>query len=81
MYEPVHGSAPDISGQNLANPIATILSVGMMLRYTLGLGEEADAIDAAVDKFLKAGHRTPDIAAGRASVGTNECGSLIAEFI
>lgn len=81
MYEPVHGSAPDIAGQNLANPIATILSVGMMLRYTLGLGAAADAIDDAVDKFLKAGYRTPDIAAGKAAIGTIECGDLIAGMI
>lgn len=81
MYEPVHGSAPDIAGQNLANPIATILSVGMMLRYTLGLGAEADAIDAAVDRFLKAGYRTSDIAAGKAAIGTVECGDLIAGMI
>ncbi len=81
MYEPVHGSAPDIAGQNLANPIATILSVGMMLRYTLGLSEEADAIEAAVGKFLADGYRTPDIAAGRPFVGTVECGDLIAQFI
>lgn len=81
MYEPVHGSAPDIAGQNLANPIATILSVGMMLRYTLGLGAAADAIDDAVDKFLKAGYRTPDISAGKAAIGTIECGDLIAGMI
>ncbi len=81
MYEPVHGSAPDIAGQNLANPIATILSVGMMLRYTLGLGEEADAIDTAVGKFLAEGYRTPDIAAGRDAIGTVECGDLIAKLI
>ncbi len=81
MYEPVHGSAPDIAGQNLANPIATILSVGMMLRYTLGLSEEADAIEAAVGKFLADGYRTHDIAAGKAAVGTVECGDLIASFI
>jgi 3-isopropylmalate dehydrogenase len=81
MYEPVHGSAPDIAGHNLANPIATILSVGMMLRYTLGLGAEADAIDAAVDKFLKAGYRTHDIAAGRDAIGTTECGDMIANFV
>jgi len=81
MYEPVHGSAPDIAGQNLANPIATILSVGMMLRYTLGLGEEADAIEAAVAKFLAEGYRTPDIAAGRDAIGTKECGDLITKLI
>lgn len=81
MYEPVHGSAPDIAGQDLANPIATILSVAMMLRYTLGLSEEADAIENAVKEFLAKGYRTPDIAAGKASVGTKECGKIIAELI
>jgi 3-isopropylmalate dehydrogenase len=81
MYEPIHGSAPDIAGQNLANPIAMILSAGMMLRYTFGLTAEADALEAAVKKFLAAGYRTPDIAAGKAAVGTKECGDLIAEFI
>ena len=81
MYEPVHGSAPDIAGQNLANPIATILSVAMMLRYTLGLSEEADAIEAAVKTFLAKDYRTPDIAAGKEAVGTKECGDLIAELV
>ena len=81
MYEPVHGSAPDIAGQNLANPIATILSVGMMLKYTFGLVEEAAAIDEAVNRFLKEGYRTPDIAAGRDAIGTVECGDIIASFI
>lgn len=52
MYEPVHGSAPDIAGQDLANPMATILSAAMMLSYTFGLGKEADAIEAAVKKVL-----------------------------
>ncbi len=61
MYEPVHGSAPDIEGQNKANPLATILSVGMMMRYTLNLPELADSIEKAVEKVLEAGFRTPDI--------------------
>ncbi len=81
MYEPVHGSAPDIAGQNLANPIATILSSAMLLRYTLGLSEEADAIEAAVKKFLAEGYRTPDIAAGGSFIGTVETGDIIADFI
>lgn len=81
MYEPVHGSAPDIAGKNLANPIATILSAAMMLRYTLGLTEEADAIEAAVKKFLADGHRTPDIAAGGMAIGTKETGDLIVNLI
>ncbi len=61
MYEPIHGSAPDIAGQNKANPIATILSAAMMLRYSFGLSAEADAIEAAVDKVLDAGYRTADL--------------------
>lgn len=61
MYEPIHGSAPDIAGQNKANPIATILSGAMMLRYSFGLSEEADAIEKAVDDVLNAGWRTADL--------------------
>ena len=81
MYEPIHGSAPDIAGQNKANPIATILSGGMMLRYTFGLAEEADTVENAVKAFLAKGYRTPDIAAGKEAVGTKEAGDLIAELI
>ncbi len=62
MYEPVHGSAPDIAGQGKANPIATIMSVAMMLKYSFNLGEEAETIEAAVKKALDDGHRTSDIA-------------------
>lgn len=61
MYEPIHGSAPDIAGQNKADPIATILSAAMMLRYSFGLAAEADAIEKAVDKVLNAGYRTADL--------------------
>lgn len=61
MYEPIHGSAPDIAGQNKANPIATILSGAMMLRYSFGLAEEADIIEKAVDKVLNDGWRTADL--------------------
>jgi 3-isopropylmalate dehydrogenase len=61
MYEPIHGSAPDIAGQDRANPIATILSGAMMLRYSFGLAEEADCIEAAVDSVLNAGYRTADL--------------------
>ena len=61
MYEPIHGSAPDIASQNKANPIATILSGAMMLRFSFGLAKEADAIEAAVDKVLNAGWRTADL--------------------
>lgn len=82
LYEPSHGSAPDIAGKNLANPIATILSASMMLRYSLDLDQEADAIDAAVKKVLDDGYRTGDIMSeGCKLVGTIEMGSLIAERI
>ena len=72
LYEPIHGSAPDIAGQNKANPIATILSVAMMLRHSFGLMEEADCIEQAVDRVLNAGWRTADLGGGEASLGTRE---------
>lgn len=79
MYEPVHGSAPDIAGQDKANPMATILSAAMMLRYTFGLSEEADDIEAAVKTVLTKGYRTPDIfTTGMTAIGTKEAGDLIA---
>ena len=82
MYEPVHGSAPDIAGQDKANPMATILSAAMMLRYTFGLGQEADAIENAVKSVLDQGYRTPDLFAGEGTlVGTAEMGRRIAEAI
>ncbi len=82
MYEPVHGSAPDIAGTNKANPIATILSAAMMLRYTLGLSQEADEIETAVKRFLADGFRTADIAAeGETVSGTTETGDQIASYI
>ena len=82
MYEPVHGSAPDIAGKNIANPMATILSVAMMLRYSFGLMEEAEAIETAVSNVLTKGVRTGDIAKpGEAVVGTVEAGDLIAAEI
>jgi 3-isopropylmalate dehydrogenase len=61
LYEPIHGSAPDIAGQGKANPLATILSAAMMLRYSLGMGTEADRIETAVAKALESGARTPDL--------------------
>lgn len=74
MYEPIHGSAPDIAGMNKANPIATILSAAMMLRYSFDLMEEAQAIEDAVDKFLVEGYRTADIAHDDVTpLGTVEC--------
>ncbi|HHX72320.1 MAG TPA: 3-isopropylmalate dehydrogenase [Clostridiales bacterium] len=82
MYEPIHGSAPDIAGQNKANPIATILSVAMMLRYSFGLETEALAIENAVNAVLDQGLRTGDIAAkGDTVVGTVEMGEAIAKAI
>ena len=82
MYEPVHGSAPDIAGQDKANPMATILSAAMMLRYTFGLGAEADAIENAVKSVLDQGYRTPDLYAGQGTqVGTAQMGDLIATAI
>jgi 3-isopropylmalate dehydrogenase len=74
LFEPVHGSAPDIAGRGVANPLATFLSVAMMLRYGLGRHQEADRLDAAVDKALADGLRTPDLAAGEGAreVGTEE---------
>ena len=82
LYEPSHGSAPDIAGQNKANPIATILSAAMMLRYSLDLDKEADAVEAAVQKVLTEGYRTGDIMSdGCKLVGTREMGDLIADAI
>ena len=82
LYEPVHGSVPKYAGENLANPIATILSASMMLRYTLGLDNEADSIERAVGKFLDLGCRTPDIMyEGAKSIGTAETGKQIATLI
>ena len=79
LYEPSHGSAPDIAGRDLANPIATILSAAMLLRYSLDLDKEADAVEAAVQKVLKDGYRTGDIMAdGMEQVGTERMGDLIA---
>ena len=74
LYEPVHGSAPDIAGTGKANPLATLLSVAMMLRYGLGMDEEADRLDAAVDAALGQGLRTPDLAGGEGTrgVGTED---------
>ncbi|BDF67624.1 3-isopropylmalate dehydrogenase [Oscillospiraceae bacterium] len=82
LYEPIHGSAPDIAGQDKANPIATILSVAMMFRYSFQRAAEADAIERAVDAVLAEGWRTPDIAKpGEKAVGTREMGRLIREKV
>ena len=82
LYEPSHGSAPDIAGKNVANPIATILSAAMMLRYSFDEDEAANAIEAAVQSVLTAGYRTTDIMSeGMELVGTDRMGDLIAERI
>lgn len=82
MYEPIHGSAPDIAGQGKANPIAAILTVAMMLRYSFGLHREADAIEAAVEQVIEAGYRTEDLReAGKPVVGTQEMGRLIVDAL
>lgn len=82
MYEPIHGSAPDIAGKGIANPAATILSCAMMLRYSFGLTAEADAIEAAVQKALEAGCRTADLAApGQPACTTHEMGQKICSYI
>ena len=82
LYEPSHGSAPDIAGKDLANPIATILSAAMMLRFSLDLDEAADAIEAGVKQVLKDGYRTGDIMSeGCTKVGTVQMGDLIAERV
>ena len=79
LYEPIHGSAPDITGKGIANPIATILSAAMLLRHALGLSGEADAIEQAVADVLAQGLRTPDIASpdGPPAVSTAEIGDAI----
>ncbi|MGF7453413.1 3-isopropylmalate dehydrogenase [Pasteurella bettyae] len=81
LYEPAGGSAPDIAGKGIANPIAQILSAAMMLRYSFNLNEAADAIENAVQKVLNAGHRTGDLADHSAPISTAEMGTLIANAI
>ena len=82
MYEPSHGAAPDIAGQNKANPIATVLSAAMMLRYSFGLMKEADAVEEAVKRVLEKGYRTGDIMdLGKTLVGTKEMGDAIVSEI
>ena len=82
MYEPIHGSAPDIAGKGIANPLATILSTAMMLRYSFNLEQEARDIEDAVIKVLEEGYRTGDIKSkGTTLVGTKEMGQLVVEKI
>ena len=78
LYEPIHGSAPDIAGQDKANPLATILSLAMMFRYTFGNSEAAGRIEGAVRKVLAQGHRTGDIALpGEKVIGTRAMGDAV----
>ena len=81
LYEPIHGSAPDIAGKGISNPIATILSAAMMLRMSFDLDQEADAIEKAVETVLEQGYRTGDIAAGMPSIGTKAITEKIIEAI
>lgn len=82
LYEPIHGSAPDIAGQDKANPIGTILAAAMMLRISLNLPKEADAVEAAVESVIRAGFRTADIAKPReAVIGCREMGTRIQEAL
>lgn len=83
LYEPIHGSAPDIAGLDVANPIGTILAAAMMLRYSFDMPTEADAIENAVSAFLDSGYRTADIMSGDSTkkVGCSRCGDIIASFI
>ncbi|MDP6632954.1 MAG: 3-isopropylmalate dehydrogenase [Dehalococcoidales bacterium] len=79
LYEPIHGSAPDIAGMDIANPLASILSLAMMLRYSLALSKEAHAVEEAVEEVLNSGYRNYDIMSqGKTQVGTREMGDLIA---
>jgi 3-isopropylmalate dehydrogenase len=82
LYEPSHGSAPDIAGKNIANPIATILSAAMMLRYSLNLDKEADVVEKAVEEVLAQGYRTGDIySEGTTKVSTTEMGDQIVKIL
>jgi 3-isopropylmalate dehydrogenase len=82
MYEPIHGSAPDIAGQGRANPLAAILAAAMLLRHSLGLEAEARAVEAAVARVLDAGHRTADLTSeGSLHVTTQQMGSLVIDVL
>jgi 3-isopropylmalate dehydrogenase len=82
LYEPIHGSAPRRAGLNMVNPIATILSTAVMLRYSLGLTKEAQTVETAIEEVLDEGYRTYDIMdEGKTKVGTKEMGDLIARKI
>ncbi len=81
LYEPVHGTAPDIAGQGIANPVGAILSAAMLLRYALHLSDEAAAVERAVDRVITGGARTPDIAAGGSTISTPAFGDRVASLL
>ena len=81
LFEPIHGSAPDIAGKNVANPLATILAAAMMLRYSMAMNSEADVIEDAVNRVLKAGHRTKDIAGNGPSISTTAMGDIVVKTL
>ncbi len=81
LYEPVHGTAPDISGQGIANPIGAILSAAMLLRYALQLSDEAAAVERAVDRVIAGGARTPDVAAGGPTISTSAFGDRVVSLL
>ncbi|CNH83586.1 3-isopropylmalate dehydrogenase [Yersinia pekkanenii] len=81
LYEPAGGSAPDIAGKNIANPIAQILSLALLLRFSLGKDGAADAIENAINQALEQGYRTADLAGNGKAIGTNEMGDIIAKFV
>ena len=81
LYEPIHGSAPDIAGQDKANPLAAILSAAMFCRYSLARPAAADAIERAVGEVVAAGHRTADLAGGGTSIGCRAMGHLVRQYL
>jgi 3-isopropylmalate dehydrogenase len=82
LYEPIHGSAPDIAGQGIANPLGAILSAAMLLRHSFQLETEAATVESAVREVLAGGHRTPDLAAkGQSGVSTSEMGKLVSDTV
>lgn len=81
LYEPAGGSAPDIAGKNIANPIAQILSLALLLRYSLDADDAACAIERAINRALEEGIRTGDLARGAAAVSTDEMGDIIARYV
>ena len=81
LYEPIHGSAPDIAGRGVANPYAAILSAALLLRHSLGLDAEAQCVEQAVSKALDTGHLTADLAGGKAAIGTRAATASVIEHL